>query len=146
METPKTLKELVGKENHNGFRLAVGHFAELDHGLMGNFPAIESESKEMIITTDFELLKQICATLSPRRFKFGTQLIYVNPETGIAYSMLGTDEEALERATPFQTLTQVRFQELSQKEKPFKWAPGLVGNDMTPEEFVETLQAATSKF
>ena len=144
METPKTLKELVGKENHNGFRLAVGHFAELDHGLMGNFPAIESESKEMIITTDFELLKQLCGTLSPRRFKFGTQLIYVNPETGIAYSILGTKESSLKEATPFQTLTQTRFQEFSKKEEPFKWAPGLVGNDMTPEEFQETLQVAAS--
>jgi len=145
MDTVATLLELVEKENHDGFRLAVGHFAELDHSLMGNFPAIESKSKEMVMTTDLDLLKKVCETLPPRRFKFGTQLIYVNPETGIAYSILGTNKSSLERAEAFQILTQERFQELTKNEKPFKWAPGLVSNNMSLEEFKETLQVASSK-
>ncbi len=144
MEIPTTLKGLLEKEANNEFKLAVGYFAELKHGLMGNFPAIENESEEMVITTDFELLKQVCAMLTPRPFKFGTQLIYVNRETGIAYSILSTDAKKLGESTPFQTLTRTRFQELIKKEKPFKWAPGLVGKGITKEEFKETLELAAS--
>jgi hypothetical protein len=146
MSKGKSLKEFLAEKNHHGaFRLAIGHYAELQHGLMGTFPAIESESGEVVMTTDPELLKRVCATLPPRQFKFGTQLIYVNILTGVAYSILGTTELALEKAIPFQTLTQTRFEELIKQKRPFKWAPGLVGNDMTAEEFKETLEVAAAK-
>jgi hypothetical protein len=142
MPLPQTLKELITQNSHDGFKLAIGHYAELKHGCMGFFPVIESATRNMVITTDLELLKRVCSTLMPRRFQFGTQLIYINPKKGIAYSILKTDKLALEKATPFQVLTEARFQQLSKKKKPFMWAPGLVSDDMSHEEFQETLKAA----
>jgi hypothetical protein len=142
MTTPGTLKELIAQENHYGFRLAMGHYAELKHGLMGTFPAIESKSGNMIMTTDLELLKQVCATLPARQFRFGAQLIYVNIESGVAYPVLDTYEQSLERSKPFKTFTRERFEELSKMECPFRWTPGLVSNDMSAEDFADTLRAA----
>jgi hypothetical protein len=142
MQNASTLKELLAEGVHDGFRLAVAHYAELEHGLMGFFPAIESESGKMVMTLDPELLKQVCATLTARRFKFGTQLVYVNLKTGVAYSIHDTDKKALEESTPFQIFTKARFDELDKKKQPFKWAPGLVGAGMTAEEFEDALKSA----
>jgi hypothetical protein len=137
-----TLKELIENgADQKGFILAIGYYVELQHHLMGCFPAIESKTTEMVITTDLKLLKRVCETLTPRRSKFVTQLLYVNPETGTAYSIL----ENLEEATPFQILTQARFDELMKGKQPaFKWAPGLVGDDMSLQEFREALETAAS--
>jgi len=145
-EIPKTLKDLIRKEKHDGFKLAVGHFVALKHTLMGIFPAIESESEEIVMTTNFELIKKVCATLYSREFNFHTQLIYVNP-AGIAYSIINTDGKSLEKTTPYQTLTEKRFEELiSKNEKPFKWTPGLFGGYIPPEKFEKIIQEAVSEF
>jgi len=114
------LKKFLAEKKHGGFKLQIGYFAELKHELMGCFPAIENDTGEVVITTDFELLKQVCATLPPRPFKIITQLLYFDELTGQAYSILGTDRAALAKATPFETLTRRRFDKLCQKEKPFK--------------------------
>lgn len=138
-----TLKEFLEKGDHTGFRLAVGYCVALKHGLMGFFPAIESESCEMVTTIDLELLKRVWKTLTPRRSELQTQLLYVNPNTGVAFSILGSDEYNLEKSEQYQILTQARFDELVRGKKPaFKWAPGLVGDDMSRTEFLETLVAA----
>lgn len=143
---PATLKEFIKIEDTSEFKLAIGHFVELAHNLMGSFPAIESQSKEMVMTTNLELLVRVCATLTARRLKFGTQLLYINPETGMAYSLLGTDECSLKRSTPFQTLTQSRFDELMKDGQPaFKWAPGLVGDDISGQKFLEALDTAAKE-
>jgi hypothetical protein len=140
-DLPKNIWELLGGD-HSDFRLAIGHYVELDHTLMGTFPAIERDSREMVLTTDFGLMREVCEMLTPRRSKFGTQLLYVNSE-GVAYSVLGIDEDSLKRGEPFQIMTRPRFNELKvASEKPFQWAPGLVGNDMNADEFREALEAA----
>lgn len=141
----ENLKQLIENRSHTGFKLVIGFYAELKHGLWGCFPAIESGTGEMIFTTDPDLIKRVCENLPPRRFNFGTQILYVNEETGVAFSVIGTKDHELEKATPFQLLTQRRFDELMRMEKPFKWAPGLVGDDMSAEEFRETLEAAQKK-
>ena len=142
MKNEATLKEFLDQKDHSGFRLVVGYWAELAHGLMGNFPALESESGEMVMTTDINLLYQVCETLPRRRFKIRTQLLYANLETGEAYSILGLDQSSLEQSTRFQTLTPARFRQLNVNKCAFKWAPGLVGPLMSDQEFRETLEAA----
>ncbi len=145
-ELPETLLELINSGDHRGFVLAMGHFAELKHGSMGTFPAIEAESGEIIITTDVLVLSAVCKTLPPRPMRAGFQLLYIDHKTGMAYPVLSIDDLArLETAKPFQTLTRARFDELSaNSDKPFKWSPGLVSDGMTPEEFQDTLQAAVA--
>ncbi len=139
-------QEFLAKGNHDGYRLMLAFYAELVHGLMGMFPVIESESEEMVITTDLNLLKKVLEKVSPRRFIIRTQLIYVHPETGMAFSILGTNKEALEKAKQYQTLTQPHFEQLCNAyPEPFKWAQGLVADDMSAEEFKETLEKAAQK-
>lgn len=46
---------------------------------------------------------------------------------------------------PKEILTREDFDKFtSGGEKPFKWAPGLVGDDMNHEEFSDTLKAAAA--
>ena len=50
------------------------------------------------------------------------------------------------RAVPLHLLTEKEFQDLISKcEHPFKWAPGLISNDMSSEEFLETIESARKK-
>jgi hypothetical protein len=144
-QKPMTLKELIEKGDHAGFRLMVGYYVELTHGLMGFFPAIESQSEKMVVTVDPELLKRVWKTLTPRRSKASTQLTYANAETGVAY-FIPEKYQQLEESKPFGILTYGRFDELMAGPKPaFKWAPGLIGPGMSKKEFEETLQAALAE-
>ncbi len=137
-----TLKDLLADKNHSGFKLGIAYFAELAHGLMGAFPAIETESREPVITLDLELLRKICATLTSRRFAFRMQLVYFNPETNVAYSILGTDEAALQKATPLHLLNK---ENINLKQGTFEWAPGLAGGSIAKVEFERLLRAAVSQ-
>ncbi|MFA6190509.1 MAG: hypothetical protein WC711_03345 [Candidatus Staskawiczbacteria bacterium] len=121
MNTKPTLYNLLRSRNQQGFVLAVGYYLELVHDSAGMLPIVESDSGQMVIATDINLLKRVCRTLPPRKFKLGIQLVYINSKTGRAYSILGYDKRALIRATPFQSLTDSRFRKLSKKRGAFKW-------------------------
>jgi len=87
--------------------------------------------------------------LTPRKCKVSELRVLANEEQDIAFDLGLINEKRLD-GTPGEdahliVLTRERFDELvaeSGKKSPFKWAPGLVGDDMNREEFVETLQLA----
>jgi hypothetical protein len=125
------LKELVLGQNHHGFRLRVGYYAKIDHGLMGYHPIIEVSSREPVITTNLEILRTICLSLPPKTFKICTQLIYCSKMGGVAYSILGATFECLEKATPYKITTQEYYDYILRTcEQPFGWAPGVLGADI----------------
>ena len=143
MEKKMTFAQLIKKDEDKDFHIAIGYYVELDHALAGTFPIISIRSRDMVMTTDRELLEEIWKTLTPRRAKLSTQLVYVNCKTGIAYPIFGNEEYHLNDVLPFQMLTRERYNQLMQEKDPaFEWSPGLVGNDMSHEEFEETLRLA----
>lgn len=123
-----------------GWQLVYGGFLELKHGLMGFFPAIVAETQEPVICIDSELLDRVEAMLSDRKRIRGEVLMLVHPEQGIGFDLESNPEVG---AKPRRILTQAQFDCLTADgANPFKWAPGLVSNDMSRDEFADTLDVA----
>ena len=141
----KTLSEVL--PNQEGFELAVGYSLELSHRLMGYFPAIFTGTKRTVLVFDRELLEAVWKLLSPRHSEINQGLFYVNHSEGIAFPLsVQRLLEDLLSMTPVEVLTWSEFDQVTANgATPFSWAAGLVGNDMTAEEFQETLQAAMRK-
>jgi hypothetical protein len=141
-EVPKNLKILLDQKQE-GYELRVAYFLELEHPCMGTFPAITCEGEEMVIATDQAVLAEMAKTLTPRRSKVSKRLVCVNPALGMGFVIRGLDEWWWEDTEPlkFFTLSDIAAL-LAKNPKPFKWAPGLIGDDMNREEFVETLVRA----
>lgn len=151
MENPKCISDLFYKDL-TGFSLRRAYFLQLEHGPLGFFPAIyeidtctEQERKEMIICLDLTLLEEVRAMLTERKSKITEFLLLVNPDGTLGFEIRGkhSSKTEYESANPAPILTRERFNALVVKNpKPFRWAPGFVGDDTTHEESAETLAAA----
>ena len=135
-----------------GWKIANAYFLELAHGLMGFFPAIfNDEQKEMFLCLEKPLIEDVCKHLPPRRCKINEIQVLVNETKGLAFTLDRIKEELYSdkenKDTHIRVLTRQEFNRLTAKPraKPFKWAPGLIGNDMNHEEFMETIQEALKK-
>ncbi len=106
---------------------------------MGSFPAIVADSGEMVICLDVELIKRIAECLPPRQFKIGTFLAITCIETGDCFD---ASDRLNSETESFRALKEHEVEELLSRGDAFRWRPGLVGDDMSPEEFLATLQAA----
>ena len=139
---PKNIKEVVDG-NYEGYKLRRGYFLQLKHGLMGFFPAIIPGEDRVVVSLDPELLREVWAILPPRRSEMVSNLFYVNEELGVGFPILETNDFGMESSRPDKMLTREEFSALIAAEPtPFRWARGLVGNDMTREEFLETIKEA----
>ncbi|MFA5358216.1 MAG: hypothetical protein WC310_00115 [Patescibacteria group bacterium] len=147
-------KTLLGQDL-TGWKLATAYLLELKHGLMGFFPAemIDVDGKEdMFLCLDKDLLLQVAKLLPPRQSVMTEFMVLVNESLGLAFD-LGILQRKIFRDEPvkdnhIKVLTRQRFEELkagSKDKKPFKWTSGLIGNDMSSEEFIETLTKALEK-
>lgn len=141
--TPENLKELIDAGS-DGWKIRWGYSLQLKHGLMGYFPALYAGTDQVVASLDKAVIEEVWRSLSPRSSKLDVSLFYVNEQTGVGYAIEGVEDYFLRRSVPFRFLTRERLDEMkkAQGEKLFRWAPGLIGNDMTKEEFAETLQAA----
>ncbi len=139
-ETAKqTLGSIMGVDLA-GFQLTRAFWLELDHTLMGTFPALVAETNEPVVCLDRELLGRIKDMLPQRRSKEVGTFALANVEQESAFNIEGRLDHG---TAPLILITQAKFDELcAASDQPFKWAPGLVGNDMTEEEFRETLATA----
>jgi hypothetical protein len=144
---PLNLFELLkGDWKAEGYSLEECHYLYLQHGLMGTFPAIFKSDKEIILTTDQNLLAEIWKLLSPRRSQMSSFIGYVHKEKQVAFRHTDNKHEQ-EEITCMRLLDRQLFSDLTAKvEEPFGWAPGLIGADTTPKEFLETIQAVSKKF
>ena len=142
MKLPKTYRELMAGP-HEDWVSEVVYFLELEHGLMGQFPALikgdgNPRNWRMVITLDRGLLVKVQALLSPRRCKVTQINFSVNHSMKIGYEVSESGS-----GTSHRLFDQCEFDALIAADpKPFLWAPGRIGEDMTMEEFRETLQFA----
>ncbi|MFC1594802.1 hypothetical protein ACFL3E_00020 [Patescibacteria group bacterium] len=137
--TPNTLSEVMSKDLA-GFQLVKAYNAELKHGLMGFFPAIFKDNDDIVVCIDVNLLKKVCELLTPRKMKISGFLALVNIEQRFGFDIRNDNEE---KTKPLHILTEEEFtRRTTAEEEPFRWTPGLIGPDMTSEEFAETLDEA----
>jgi hypothetical protein len=141
VQVPENLKKLM-EGDQTGYQLHTGYILELQHGLMGFFPAIFKTTKKIVVMLDLELLKKVAATLTPRPFTITSNIFQVNQKLGVAYPMLTNTEDS----KPQVVLTDAELNRLTAEDShPFEWAPGLIGSGMTKKEFLQTLEHAAKQ-
>jgi len=112
------LNELLGKDLA-GYKLVVGKFMELDHQLMGYFPAIFSKSRSEAIFVDEAVYQAAEARLEKRPFKTHNFAYLLEPEGKGGFVVEGSG--ILKR-----TRTEVYTKEDLDTHVPIEWAPGLL--------------------
>jgi len=137
-EMPEKLGDGMDKDLA-GFQQVQAHFLQLSHGLMGFFPALVRETEEIVVCLDKKLLVKVMEQLPKRESQFGDFQMLANTKDGYGFEAGNHNGK---ETKPLRILSEEEFEKRIIEEKPFKWAPGLIGNDMTPEEFVETLEHA----
>lgn len=139
---PLNLFELL-KGDEPAYQIRPGYFAQLKHGLMGFFPAIfVDDPKRIVVTFSRGLIAKVLETLPPREFLVGENLFYIVEKFGVAFANI----EDKEQSVPYHYLTEDEFLQLTADcKKPFKWAPGLLSDDMNLEEFMDTIGAIAAK-
>jgi hypothetical protein len=115
------LSELAGRDLA-GYRLAKCFFMELDNSLMGTFPVLISKYKEPFLCETKDIVKKVAALLKPRRIKIGVVWTLYNPTEGYGF---GLSDFKISRQCLL-VINEARFNDISQEEDPFKWAPGLL--------------------
>lgn len=115
-----------------GWQIAQVHFLQLDHGLMGIFPAItveEEKEGEIIIVADKSSLRKVWDRIKRQSAIVTSFMAIVNATEGIAFNMEGSD-----RATnkPIFIMTDEEIDILCQKKNPFQWEPGLISFSDNP--------------
>ena len=146
---PENLKALI-ESNREGYKLRFIFSLQLKHGLMGYFPAIVASSRRVLLTLNKEALVAVWKSLSPRRSEMLTSLAYVNEELMLAYPVLGASNFDLKDSEPQLLFSkeelELRLMTAKKGGEPyFKWAPGLISNDMSRAEFIETLEASAKE-
>lgn len=126
---PATLGGLFGKDLA-GWQITPGHFLELQHGLMGTFPAILDDSSgdgdgEMVLVIDKRLLRQVWDRVPRSKAKITTILVVANTELGVAF-FLGENFRP-EQGQALKLFSAKDIAKLCEKRSPFRWAPGLFG-------------------
>lgn len=145
-------QELFGQDLSD-WKLAMAYQLELQHSLMGFFPAILADvpaDEELFICLDKDLLIEIAKLLPKRRFQVTKFKVLANENKGIAFDLkvVSRTESRFEKITDtdLPILTSAKFNKIVSEAQngkcPFKWAPGLISSDMTQEEFEETLKSA----
>ena len=117
-------------------------FLQLVHDCFGFFPACFDKGKRIVLTTNKELIEKVWKSLSPRRSRLEEVLFYVHNTEPVCYEAspyYGGKEDS----KPDQLLTEDEFQKLLPGD--LRWARGLIGGDMSLEEFTQTIIAAVKE-
>ena len=129
-----------------GYVLKTGYILQLKHGLMGFFPATVGDTKRIVVTTDAELIEEVWKTLPHRSSEIVSTNFYVNEDLGVGFPVLGSARYDNEESKPQTLVTRKEFEALTTNDPfAFRWAPGLIGDDMGEDEFVRTLEAARAQ-
>lgn len=81
----KKLADLFGQDL-TGWQIALCYFLELNHGLMGTFPAID-EKKEIVATLDKPSIEKVWKQLEQRPSKVTGLMVIAHPASGVAFSL-----------------------------------------------------------
>lgn len=136
------------KGDRAGSEIMEYYFLQLEHGLMGFFPAIFDGTKRIIITTDLALIERVWRMMEPRESKVTKNLGHVLAAKGVVYPILGDTQYDRETSKPQQLLTEAELDELLKKtKKPFKWAFGLIGGrDPSKQQFEEMIERGIAQY
>lgn len=142
---PMNLFELL-KGDTSAWPIKEFYHLELNHGLMGFFPAIVlAEKKRLVLTIDRSLLGHVWRRLEPRDSKMGKGLGYVNESLGFLYPNLGQSDHEKEDSKPLKILSEAEYIKLTHNgAEGFGWAPGLIGPNMHRARFEEVIEAQQS--
>jgi len=146
---PEDLKEVLCRDLR-GYSLRIGFSVELQHGLMGYFPAVISRTKVPVVVFDLNLLMRVWMTLNPLLSKPTPCLYYHNKTQNIAFEVSGrTDEYALShsQSPPVVPLTGDELRRLFvEYDRPFEWKLGLSGRpEMGEQEFRDRIKDQLTK-
>ncbi len=132
--------------------IKMGFYLQLEHGLMGSFPAIFAgaigkNAREVVVFDRAVLINKVWPRMTPRNSNICSMTFYVSEELGVAFPVHNA-EDMIKHAGP-QQIPPVRFATETEIDdlvavnpNPFEWAPGLIGDDMSEDEFKRTLRAA----
>lgn len=123
-QRPTKLADLFGCDLA-GYQIAYCHFLELDHNLMGFFPAIY-ENRDIIVTLNKCDLEGVWKKLPRRPAKITSFLVLVQSGDGIS---IGFDI-AKENNKPFRIFSPESIESLckrgDERGNPVSWTPGLI--------------------
>lgn len=136
MENPKKLADVMGNDLA-GFQVVKAYFLELEHGLMGFFPAIIKKNKEMVVCLDKSLLEKVWNLLPRRKTKIVEAILLVNTDGSFGFDIRNENKENTEQV---HILSEKEFNRLIARsgDSPFGWVPGLLGfkkDDSVPSPF-----------
>lgn len=141
---PRHLKELqVGDQT--GYKLAPIFLLELDHTLMGFFPAEVKGTKRILMSTDRLLMFKVWRSLEPQKSKMTTVQSYVNEELGICYPINGSSDYELKSSRPHRLLSEAELESFLKVKDSLKWASGLFGADCSQDDFEWIIEHAMRK-
>lgn len=141
-EIPTNLKDLLDTGKLDDYQIRSVYFLELKPHLRSyrSFPAIINDGTERIVfTTSKEIIEEIWKSFLPlSESRMGVIKCHVHKEFSVGYAshFKGGDSQSL----PIHLIDKKEFQILKEKDRPFKWAPGLEIDDMLEEEFYGTLE------
>lgn len=106
----------------SGWKITECHFLELEHDLMGTFPAVNGDD-EIIATLDKSLLEKVWKKLKRRPAMVSSFMVIACPVSGIAFNI----ESYIGRGDtePLRIFSAEAIDALCQKEGSVRWAPGL---------------------
>lgn len=129
------LQKYPNESWQNEWKIVPAYFLQLTHTCMGFFPACFEKEKRVVICTKKELIEKVWKTLSPRKSKLDKVLFYVHNTEPVCYQADHFGGEKYSK--PEQLLTEEEFEKLLPGD--LRWAHGLVGGDMSAEEFAQTI-------
>lgn len=142
-EFPANLEVLKNNGKLGNYTIESVYFLELIPRLPHymSFPAIiNDDTREVVYTTSKEIIEKIRKKLPQRKSKMGIIIkCYVNNRIHVGYP--SDSKNGPSQSFPLHLIDEEEFKKLTKEnEMPFKWAPGLEADDISPEEFCGLLE------
>jgi hypothetical protein len=142
---PQKFEEVIVGDQR-GFELRIGYYLQVKHDLWGFFPGIVTDSNEIILVFDADLVSRIWSIMPPKDSEVVKGLFFVNKQTDTAFSVSSGKLEELLSLETWHVLSRERFELITADEaRPFGWAPGIFGAAIRGEEFERLRERALKK-
>lgn len=119
----KKLSDLFGQDLA-GWQITPCYFLELEHTLMGHFPAITTNGKEVVFTLNKAMLEKVWRDLDPRPAKITSFLVLAHPASRVAFSL--EDNIYSADIEPKRLISDKTIEALSRTKDAFRWESGLI--------------------
>ena len=145
---PNSTINLINSELKNPKLLYV-YSLEIDHSLMGYFPAIYMATKKPVYCTDLDVLKKVWNMLPPRTSKISMALFLVNDACTEGFPITftyGTSFLDPEQCVKIPLMTDDELELLLKETKsPFVWELGISGARCDDDTFTRLIEKAIKR-